>query len=282
VTLVEWPQRPGQLPAYRHFLANHAARFEWAAFIDLDEFLLPLTDAAVPDLLARIGDASAVLVQWRVFGPSGWERRPPGLAIEAYDRRAPDDAPVNRHVKTILRCADALDVAENPHEFRLRGWTCDPLGRPVPNTAIQSEPCHAGLVLNHYQTRSRQEWLAKVWRGNAMFTDSVPAYPPALIDHYETLCRTEDRRIMAWAPRVRALLTGDPPPAAPHGQRNVPCVFRDRSRPGAPWVAGLRDGSDPFATPAMLRDASGRVRDFMSERDAHAACAAASAGRDRG
>lgn len=269
VTLVDWPQRPGQLPAYRHFLAHFAARFDWAAFIDLDEFLLPLAAASVPDLLAGIDGYSAMLVQWRVFGPSGHQTRPDALVIEAYHQRAADDVPVNRHVKSIVRCADALDVTLNPHEFRLRGPVCDPLGRTVPNVAIQPAACHDGLVLNHYQTRSHQEWLAKVWRGNAMFLDSVPAYPPELIAHYAELCREEDRAIQRWVPRVKTLLAEGPPPL------RVAFVFRDHSRPGAPWQAALRDPADPFATPDVLRDTAGQVRDFASQAAAQAACEAA-------
>jgi hypothetical protein len=266
VTVIDWPQRPGQLPAYRHFLSHHAPHFEWAAFIDLDEFLLPLADASVPALLARMGGFSAVLAQWRVFGPSGWDTRPEGLVIESYHLRAADSVPVNRHVKTILRCADALDVTLNPHEFRVRGPVCDALGRPVRNIAIQPEDCHQGLVLNHDQTRSRQEWLAKIRRGSAMFEYSEPKYPADLIEHYAELCQTEDRTIMAWAPAVRRLLAEGPP--APR----VPFVFRDHSRPGAPWQAALRDPDDPFAAPERLRDATGRARDFPDEAAARAAC----------
>jgi hypothetical protein len=269
VEMVDWPQRPGQLPAYRHFLTQFAPRFDWAAFIDLDEFLLPLADAAVPDLLARMSGFSAVLVQWRVFGPSGLETAPDGLVIEAYGRRAADDVPVNRHVKTILRCADAVDVMQNPHEFRLRGPVCNALGRAVSNVAIQPEACHQGLVLNHYQTRSRQEWLAKIRRGSAMFESAEPKYPPDLIDHYAALCQVEDRTILAWAPQVKALLAEGPPPL------RVPFVFRDHSQPGAPWQAALRDLDAPFTAPERLLDAAGRVRDFATEVAARAACEAA-------
>jgi hypothetical protein len=274
VTLVDWPQRPGQLPAYRDFLANHRVRFAgmgigWVAFIDLDEFLLPLSDASVPALLSRMGHFSAVLVAWLVFGPSGHDTRPNGLVIEAYDKRAADDAPVNQHIKSIVRCSDMLDVTLNPHEFFLRGPTCDPLGHPVPNIAIQPEACHQGLVLNHYQTRSRAEWETKVARGNAMFEDEEPAYPPDLIDHYADLCRTEDRTIMDWAPRVRSLLFDRPPPPP------VSFAVRDHSRPGSPWYAALRDSTDPFGAPAVLRDAAGLPLEFATEADARAACRAA-------
>ena len=73
VTLIHWPQRPGQLSAYRHFIDIFAPAYEWAAFIDLDEFILPLGDNTLRDTLGRCGQASAVLVNWRVFGPAGHE-----------------------------------------------------------------------------------------------------------------------------------------------------------------------------------------------------------------
>ncbi|MSO99917.1 MAG: hypothetical protein EXR07_02525 [Acetobacteraceae bacterium] len=45
--MVDWPERPGQLPAYRHFIDRFAYAFEWAAFIDLDEFLVPTRDDSI-------------------------------------------------------------------------------------------------------------------------------------------------------------------------------------------------------------------------------------------
>ncbi len=77
---------------------------------------------------------------------------------------------------------------------------------------------------------------------------------------------------MAWAPRVGRLLAEGPPPL------RLPFVYRDHSRPGAPWQAALRHPADPFAAPERLRDPAGRVRDFANEAEARAACAAASRG----
>ena len=42
VTLIRWPQRPGQVAAYRHFIDIFAPSFEWVAFLDVNDFLLPL------------------------------------------------------------------------------------------------------------------------------------------------------------------------------------------------------------------------------------------------
>lgn len=266
VTLVDWPDQPGQLSAYAHFITHHAARYDWVAAIDIDEFLLPLDAPSVPAMLERYTGFSGVLVSWLVFGPSGWNRPPPGLVIESYHQRAAEDLPLNHHVKTIYRGADVRGVTQNSHEFALSGPVCNTAARAVPNVAIQPVPCHVGMVLNHYQTRSRQEWTAKLKRGSAMIASDQPRYPPELIDHYVDICRTEDRRIMRWLPEVRRLLQDGPPPLP------VPFVFQDRSRADAPWHAALRNRADPFAAPQLLCGPDGRPRAFATERDAQAAC----------
>src|ERR1700688_3231589 len=53
VTLTGWTERPGQLSAYNHFRINHAAAFTWAAFIDIDEFIMPLAGGSIRDILMR-------------------------------------------------------------------------------------------------------------------------------------------------------------------------------------------------------------------------------------
>src|SRR5579863_9708088 len=43
VMVTNWPDRPGQLSAYNHFRVHHVASFTWVGFIDIDEFIMPLT-----------------------------------------------------------------------------------------------------------------------------------------------------------------------------------------------------------------------------------------------
>jgi hypothetical protein len=285
VTIVSWPERPPLLSAYRHFLDNVASRFEWAAFIDIDEFLLPVSGSVVPPLLARLQQGvSAVLVNWRIFGPSGHEEPPPGLVTENYTRRLPDDAAVNRHVKSIVRCADVLGAGINPHEFALRGAAANSRGEVVPNVALQPHACHEVLVLNHYFTRSRRDWRAKVARGSAMYPG--PKYDVAVAGQIEAQCTVTDTAIHRFLPAVRERLSNPVPqsPSAPPDAweaRGEDCfmnpdgmVVRDRSRPGAPWLAALRGPGRP-TDPWFLSDGLGRIRSFASAAAARAACATA-------
>lgn len=208
VTVIHWPQRPGQLAAYRHFIDIFAPAYDWAAFIDVDEFILPLDGITLQDTLQRCAHASAMLVNWRVFGPAGREEPAPELVIEAYDLRADDSLPVNRHVKSIVRCADLLDVTQTPHEFRLKGAACNPLGQEVPNTSLNQSPCHRGLVINHYYTKSRREWVAKLHGGDSADEPRAAGYAEDVFDHLTAACQVKDETIKTFAPSVRGLLGG--------------------------------------------------------------------------
>ena len=255
-TVLHWPRRPAQLAAYRHFIYNLSACFEWVAFIDLDEFVLPLQQPNVVDLVRSYSAFSAVLVHWHSFGPAGWMQPPEGLVIENYDLRSIDETPVNRHVKSIVKCSDLLDVSGNPHEFQVKGPVCDTLGRVAPNVAIQPVACHEKLVINHYVTRSRQDWMAKIRRGSAVREYDEPKYQEDLFDHFAEICHVEDATIKRFAPAVRALLASAGTPRA---------IRRDHDpiSPAEPVTFGA---SSVLAHVQNVGDVDGRIGDWIGMR----------------
>jgi hypothetical protein len=282
VTVTHWPQRPGQLAAYRDFIGQHATAHDWVAFIDIDEFILPLRDDSITTVLDRRAGYGAVLVQWRVFGPSGHVTRPPGLVMEAYTRRTTDDFPANAHIKSIVRCSALLDVTHNPHAFVVRGAVCNAAGLAVDNVAIQPMPCHTDLVINHYQTRSRQDWAAKIARGSAMFDYTEPKYPAELVEHYETCSVETDTAIWRFLPQVKAALG---PAAVPQWIAQPPSGFRhpggqavafsQSGRPNGAWLAAVcGTGAAGQTDPQFLLDLAGRIAEFPSLAEAQAACEA--------
>ena len=137
VRLIDWPDRPGQLAAYNHFRINHAPRFTWVGFIDIDEFIMPLAGSSIRDILMRRAyePYAQVLLQWLVFGPSGHRRLPDGLVIESYTRRLPETAEASRHIKTIVR-ADKLR-RHRLHAAARRSMCLQP--RKKPNRAPRAD-----------------------------------------------------------------------------------------------------------------------------------------------
>jgi hypothetical protein len=214
VTLIRWPQRPGQVAAYRHFIDIFAPSFEWVAFLDVTDFLLPLNSRNIADALQGLTQAAAVLVQQRLLGPGTWQEAAPGLVIENLARRTADDFPANRQIRTIARCTELLDVALHPHEFLVNGPAFNTAGDPVTNSAIQAQPCYQNLVINQYHVRSRQDWVAKFQHANATAHPTAPQDEVRLFDHLAEICQVSDETIRAFVPAVRALV-GDRPVAGP-------------------------------------------------------------------
>lgn len=211
VELVEWPYRPGQLQAYDDFARKHGADWVWCAFIDLDEFINPFGYDSIPEWLVRFEPYSAVAIQWVNFGPHGFEEPPVGLAIAAYTTRFVDLHQMHGHVKTIVRM-EKYDRAQGPHSFFVTdGEVVDELERPVVRNgseyAIQEPMIHEGICINHYYTRSRQEWWIKINRGLADAGDNPQnARNPLWIEIYERDATVEDERIAKFVPRAAASL----------------------------------------------------------------------------
>ena len=78
VEVFDWP-RPEessyasyQVDSFRDAIRRAVGVARWIALIDIDEFILPLTEKTVPDCLnAHFSDVSAVYVSWRCYGTGG-------------------------------------------------------------------------------------------------------------------------------------------------------------------------------------------------------------------
>jgi glycosyltransferase involved in cell wall biosynthesis len=177
----DWPNRSAQSQVLAYEAACEAYRweFDWIAFVDSDEFVIPADPVPINEFLARFEGFSGVAVPWAIYGADGHEDFPDTPLLEAFSRRADTDFGAVRHVKPIIRPGFAGRCL-NPHCFELRshvlGSYCDPLGRPmhwheapewggiVPGLA-RDAPDYGGGRINHYFTRSRAHWRLKLKRG---------------------------------------------------------------------------------------------------------------------
>jgi hypothetical protein len=205
VTLTDWRDRPGQLSAYNHFRVNHAPRFTWAAFIDIDEFIMPVAGTSIRDILMRriYQPYAQILLQWLVFGPSGHDRRPQGLVIENYTSRLPLEAEASRHIKCIVRTDKMRGIDYTPHAAECDGPACTTSGVEVLPYAIQPTECHEVMVVNHYFTKSREDWEFKRRRGRG---DSLEPYLDRVYADVASAAVVEDTRALRFATRLHALL----------------------------------------------------------------------------
>jgi O-antigen biosynthesis protein len=205
VTLIEWSDRPGQISAYRHFHEHYARDFTWAAFIDLDEFIMPFSGSSIRDILIRkvYEPYADILLNWLIFGPSGHDRRPVGPVIENFTWRIPEDADANRHVKSLVRTKDLLSIGTTPHIFDCARPTCNARGETVMSYAMQPTACHDVMTINHYFTKSVEEWEFKQRRGRG---DSLDPYNDRIFSDVRKQSTVQDTRALRFVPRLRAVL----------------------------------------------------------------------------
>jgi hypothetical protein len=177
LTLLHWPLPGGQLDAYAHAVRFFGPSVDWLAFIDVDEFIVPLVDDDIPTLLARWPNAADVRIPRVDFGFSGHRSPPVGLTVEAYTGvadvfgRDPSKPP---RVKTVLRPGSVTAVGI--HTATTADLPLDAEGRPVPHDTVGAA-CHPYVQLNHYYTRSFEEFEAKRFRGSATGRIARPAVP---------------------------------------------------------------------------------------------------------
>jgi hypothetical protein len=205
VEVTPWPEEPGQHAAYVDCLERHRADSRWIAFIDADEFLFSPTGRQLPDVLRTFESHPGVVVNWRCYGPNGWDQAPDGLVIENYVRRAPDDDPNNKFVKSIVFPRRTIGPSESPHYFRYRRWAAvGEDSRPVYWSRREAETADL-LRINHYFAKSQMALEQKVARPTAW--DGVVG--ECGVGSWSVLPsdQVEDKVILRYAPAVRAALS---------------------------------------------------------------------------
>lgn len=173
---VVFSSRPGkpfvklQAAIYLDVIEAADGRARWLAFLDADEFLVPVRAAGVPEVLADYEQRAALAVNWACFGSAGLLEAP-ALQTKAYRWRLPDQHDDNRIFKSIVNPAK-VTASLNPHRFLLAGDEplVDEFGAPVAHLWRNDNNPHFGerLRINHYRVRSKAEFAQKLarWREN--------------------------------------------------------------------------------------------------------------------
>jgi glycosyltransferase involved in cell wall biosynthesis len=208
---IPWSAPPDKKPqwlAYEDGLRRLRGQADWVAFIDLDEFLVLPRHATVQDFLAEHGELEAIAVNWLMFGSAGHERHEPGLVIERFTRCAERKFSGNKSIKTLARVDAIVTPRVHTCEFREGVRYRTVAGEEIPPGEGRSrQVSHDVVRINHYFTRSREEWDRKVARGRG----AKPVHHPRkhrTAPEFDRNDRNEreDRVILERAPAVRALV----------------------------------------------------------------------------
>lgn len=167
-----------QILAYAHYLATFRTYSEWTIFIDADEFLFSPIYERLTDLVDRHKDKDAILVPWRMFGTDGHISKPKSLVTRSYYQVAYPDTDYSKF-KSIVRATKVTAVPSRcPHLFQFE----DLVGGSLPNGKLLnfnnnkyvvqlSDVSPTELYLNHYFTKSKQEFELKLKNRRAVAAD---------------------------------------------------------------------------------------------------------------
>jgi hypothetical protein len=203
VLLTDWPNLPPcQMQAYQSCIDEHKGQQISVAFLDCDEFLFSPCRATVPEALSQVRpDWGAVGVNWMCFGASGRELQTGEPVIERFTLRPADDFGPNVHIKSIVRMDRVESAGPDPHHFRVGCGTFAESGERVAGP-FTSKPSHRLLRINHYVSKSRQEYLRRIARGKA---DMASRREPSEFDQYQA-ADVDDRTIWRFLPELKSRL----------------------------------------------------------------------------
>ena len=145
----------------------------------------------------------AVGVNWIFFGASGCENYAPELVMERFTWRPCQSHHLNNHIKSIIRMDQDVRVRGDAHFFGVQRETYNEKGDKL--TSAHSSANNSSLLrINHYGTKSRQEYYKRITLGRV---DGAGYVPKSVFDVRQAR-DVDDRTIQQFLPSLKARLEG--------------------------------------------------------------------------
>lgn len=166
-----------QQRAYNHCL-KYCRKADYLALIDLDEFIM----GPVLKRLPSIGNA--LILNWKVYGTSGLEWNPYGRQMGVFTSHVPVNTTMNSHVKCIVRPKRTMEMPSSHYGLYVdHGKHEDFDGTLKDSKSFNPISKYPAVWINHYFTRSMEDWKKKVDRGRVSTQGKKKFETVYLIDH---------------------------------------------------------------------------------------------------
>lgn len=215
IDIVPWPHflrdYDTQAMAWAHAIGHAGPNAQWLAFFDIDEYLYAPGAETVAEVLREYEDLPALVVYWLMFGTSGHVAPVSGLVIEEFTQRAPVPTaplkdPTLANYKSVVQPHRIVGV-RGSHNFITDVDECNgydearrQIWRKNPRRVTVDR-----LRINHYYTKSLQEWQGRFGRQQVSNTVKRDDFLAAAFDKIES-APVEDHEIQRYVPRLRKAL----------------------------------------------------------------------------
>lgn len=213
VTLIDWPQNGAQALAYNHCLLNYRHKTYWLAYIDIDEFICPIYEWSFKDWLKKHERFPGIFINWLVFGSSGKiNGLPDKLVMENYTQCFPY---LQNTGKSIVNTLYDWDYGIHYMPLNLGRWgkfdfalnECGQIMMDLSNDRL--DVAQPTIQLNHYMSKSYNDFLVKMMKGNVSIDVSLYPEYQLKFDYFwnvEKYCNTKDFKILKYATRLKKAL----------------------------------------------------------------------------
>lgn len=180
VDLINWPNKQGQRSAYMHCINNYKKEAQWIGFIDIDEFVCPIRIKKLSDYLIGKMNYGSILIYWKMFGSSGKKNRNMNnLVTEDFYACWPK---ISNMGKIFLNTSFNPNFTKSEEAFHHSLWT-ELNGCIFPPIDVFNElvigskkkykkSAKLDVQINHYYTRSYEEYIEKIARGDVFHNKS--------------------------------------------------------------------------------------------------------------
>ena len=167
VDYIYWYGTEQQRNMYNDCLFKHKYDTKWLAYIDIDEFIVPIAKNNILDVLKDYDGYAGLSIHWVMYGDNGQTDRKPGLVIERFTKRANDNFIRNMEIKTIInpRLCVGMDV-HKPYVYR-NYYSVDENYKKIYSHKYNPFTINK-IRINHYFCKSWEEYVKKQKRGDAM------------------------------------------------------------------------------------------------------------------
>lgn len=162
-----WEGHRQQLATYDDCIENHRFMVKWLAFIDIDEFIVPIKDETVKQFLERFDDAASVEINWLIYGSGGKRAKTKEHVMSRFKCHSIPNHYLNRHVKSIVNPRRVYTMIGCHEAARINGHAVDSHGQTIKKNFRNREPLQDVIRINHYAVKSYEEFLEKQKRGRA-------------------------------------------------------------------------------------------------------------------
>ena len=167
VTVTEWKGRhaDAQPDAYNDCLSRRRGESRWIAFIDTDEQIRVKTGQTLPEFLKGYESYAGVMAVWVTYDAGGQIKKTEGLLRDRFTHASKKALVAG---KTVVQAMFMEDMYIHNGKAKESFYVVDEHRNAINDYALTPDvPTDDLICVDHYYTKSYEEWMAKLLRGSS-------------------------------------------------------------------------------------------------------------------